>query len=94
METSPLSEGQIRLIRQWAKAYRAWNEQQRAQRQRARRRSIEEKLALFFELWEAVAEIAPPKSAALHQAQLQAHLLERQRMQRFEELRAHGKSIA
>ena len=84
---------QVRLIREWAEAYRLWNEQELARRRAsAGRESVGEKLAAFFDLCETMWQIAPPQSAALYQAQLRAHAVERERMRRFEERRAHGKS--
>lgn len=82
------SRKQARLIREWAAAYRLWNERELASRRaEAGRKSVEEKLSAFFDLCEAIFQIAPPKSTALYQAQLQAHLRERARVQRFEERR-------
>jgi hypothetical protein len=79
---------QTRQIREWAAAYRAWNEKKLRQRQEsAGQESVEEKLSSFFDLCEAMFEIAPPKSAALYQAQLQAHGVERERIRCFEERR-------
>ena len=86
---------QIKLIREWVQAYRLWNEQELTRRRAsAGCERVEEKLAAFFDLCETVLQIAPPKSAALYQAQLRAHAVERERMRRFEERRAnaHGKS--
>jgi hypothetical protein len=89
------SSEQIRLIREWAEAYRLWNTQELARRRtEAGQESVEEKLIAFFELCETMFQITPPKSAALYQAQLQSHVDERQRMLRFEEQRAHGKSAS
>ena len=80
-------------IREWAAAYRVWNELELRQRQeRAGQESVEEKLSSFFDLCEAMFNIAPSKSAALYQAQLQAHGVERARMWHFEQRRVHGKS--
>ncbi len=86
---------QARRIREWAAAYRLWNERELERRRaEAGRRSVEEKLAEFFDLCEAVFRIAPRKSTALYQAQLQAHLRERERVQYFEERRIDGKPSA
>jgi hypothetical protein len=84
---------QATQIREWAAAYHAWNEQELRQRQEsAGQESVEERLASFFDLCEAMFRIAPSKSAALYQAQLQAHEVERARMWQFEQRRAYGKS--
>lgn len=89
------SREQTRRIREWAAAYRLWNERELARRRaEAGRRSVEEKLSAFFDLCEAIFQIAPPKSMALYQAQLQAHLRERERVQRFEERRTDGEPAA
>lgn len=86
------SHEQTRLIREWAEAYRLWNKRELAcRRTEVGQESVEEKLAAFFDLCETMFQITPPKSAALYQAQLQAHADERQRMLHFEEQRAHGK---
>jgi type I restriction enzyme S subunit len=82
-----------RLIREWAAAYRLWNEGELARRLTvAGRESMQEKLAAFFDLCETMFQIAPSKSTGLYQAQLRAHIAERERMQRFEEGRAHAES--
>lgn len=89
----PPSRGHARLIREWAAAYRQWNEQELARRRaEAGRKSAEEKLSAFFDLCEAIFQIAPPKSTALYQAQLQAHARERARVQSFEERRKRWKT--
>lgn len=86
---------QVRLIREWAEAYRLWNEQELARRRAsAGRESVGEKLAAFFDLCETMWQIAPSKSTALSQAQLRAHAVERKRMRCFEERRAQGNSTA
>lgn len=90
-----MSSGQRQQIREWAEAYRLWNERELARRRaRAGCFSIEQKLAAFFDLCQAMSVIAPAKSPALFQAQWQAHLEERKRIVRFEELRRHGDSAA
>jgi hypothetical protein len=95
MKHKPSKDEQTEIIREWAAAYRLWNEQELTRRQaKAGQQSVEEKLTAFFDLCETMFQISPPKSTALYQAQLRAHLDERQRMLRFEELRAHGKSAA
>jgi hypothetical protein len=92
MSHKPTNDEQTRQIREWAAAYRLWNEQDLRRRQvRAGQESVEEKLASFFDLCEAMFQIAPAKSAALYQAQLQAHGVERARMWQFEQRRAYGK---
>jgi hypothetical protein len=88
-----LSGKQTRMIREWAEAYRLWNARERARRRlQAGRESVEEKLRAFFDLCETMWQISPPKSKSLYEAHLRAHVEERRRMLRFEELRAHGKS--
>ena len=95
MKHKLFSHEQTRLIREWAEAYRLWNKQELARRRtEAGQESVEEKLAVFFDLCETMFRITPPKSAALYQAQLRAHADERQRMLHFEEQRAHGKSAS
>jgi hypothetical protein len=92
MSHKPTNDEQTRQIREWAAAYRLRNEQDLRRRQaRAGQESVEEKLASFFDLCEAMFQIAPSKSAALYQAQLQAHGVERARMWQFEQRRANGK---
>jgi len=84
---------QVQRIREWAQAYRYWNEQEIARRRViAGSRSIEEKLSAFFDLCEAVWQIAAPKSPALYQAQLRAHAVVQERIGRFERDRTRGKS--
>ena len=91
----PPKDNPTSLIREWAAAYRLWNEQELVRRQAmAGQESVQEKLAAFFDLCETMFQIAPHKSMALYEAQLYAHGVERERMQRFEERRAHGKSAA
>jgi hypothetical protein len=93
MRHKPSKDEQTRQIREWAAAYRVWNERELRQRQeRAGRESVEEKLSSFFDLCEAMFQIAPSKSEALYQTQLQAHGVERARMRDFEHRRAYGKS--
>ena len=93
MSRKPSNDDQTRQIREWAAAYRVWNEQELRHRQEsAGQESVEEKLASFFDLCEAMFKIAPSKSAALYQAQLRAHGVERARMWQFEQRRSHRKS--
>lgn len=93
MKHKLLSGEQAKLIREWAEAYRLWNEQEWARRRAlAGHRSMEEKMDTFFDLCEAVLQIAPPKSMALYQAQWRAHAVVQERIRRFEERRAHGES--
>jgi len=93
MSYKPTNDEQARQIREWAAAYRVWNEQELRQRQEsAGQESVEEKLASFFDLCEAMFKIAPSKSAALYQAQLQAHGVERARVWHFEQRRAYEES--
>lgn len=95
MRHKPPNDEQTRLIREWAAAYCLWNEQELVRRQAmAGQESVQEKLAAFFDLCETMFQIAPRKSMALHEAQLYAHRVERERMRRFEELRTRGKSAA
>jgi hypothetical protein len=87
-----MADEQTKLIREWAAAYRLWNEQEQARRRAsAGRESAEEKLAAFFDLCETMFQIAPAKSPVLYNAQLRAHIVERERMQLFEERRARRK---
>jgi hypothetical protein len=93
MERKLSESEQTRLIREWAATYRLWNERELARRRAVvDQESIQEKLATFFDLCETIFQIAPSKSPRLYQAQLRAHIAERERMQRFEARRAHGKS--
>lgn len=95
MKHKLFSNKQTKMIREWAEAYRLWNKQELVcRRTKAGQESVEEKLAAFFDLCETMFQIAPPKNAALYQAQLQAHADERQRMLRFAEQRKHGKSAS
>jgi hypothetical protein len=81
--------------RQWAETYRLWNEQKLAHhRALAGRRSAEQKLITLFDLCQAMQVISSLKNPALFNAQWQAHLGERRRIVRFEELRRHGKPPA
>jgi hypothetical protein len=92
MSHKPSNDEQTKRIREWATAYRLWNEQEQVRRRvRAGQESVEEKLASFFDLCEAMFQITPPKSAALYHAQLQAHGVERERIRCFEERRTYGK---
>jgi hypothetical protein len=93
MSHDPSNHEQTKRIREWATAYRLWNEQEQARRRvRVGQESVEEKLVSFFDLCEAMLQIIPKKSAALYQAQLQAHGVERERMRQFEQRRSYGKS--
>jgi hypothetical protein len=93
MSHKPSNDEQTRQIREWAAAYRVWNAQELRRRQeRAGQESVEEKLASFFDLCEAMFQIAPSKSAALYLAQLQSHGVERARISYFEQRQAFGKS--
>jgi hypothetical protein len=95
MKRKPPQHDQTSLIREWAAAYRLWNEQELVRRQAmAGQESVQEKLAAFFDLCETMFQIAPRKSMALYRTQLYAHGVERERMRRFEELRTRGKSAA
>jgi hypothetical protein len=86
---------QAKVIREWAAAYRAWNESELARRRAtAGQEGLQEKLASFFDLCETMFQIVPTKSTRLYEAQLQAHRAERERMQQFEAERARGKSTA
>jgi len=80
-------------VREWAAAYRSWNEQKAARRREtAGRESLEEKVAAFLDLCEAVWQISPPKSLALFLAQRQSHALVQERLLLLERHRSHGKS--
>jgi len=87
--------GEAESIREWFWYYRQWNEQKLVERlQQAGKQPLEEKLAEFFDLCEAMRIIAPQKSPALYEAQLRHHIRERNHITRFEELRKYGKSTA
>lgn len=83
------------LIRQWAAAYRSWNELKAAHRREAAgQERFEEKMAAFLDLCEAVWQISSPKGPALFLAQRQAHALVQERLLLLERHRSRGKSSA
>jgi hypothetical protein len=86
---------QDQQVREWAAAYRAWNEREIARRRTtAGRQPLEKKLSAFFDLCEMVRQLAGPKTAALYQAQLRTHVIVQDRIRRLERHRSRGKSSA
>ena len=78
-------------LREWARLYREWDYKRREERLRqAGRSSVGEKLADFFDLCEAVRQLAPHKSEALRQRELESHIQLQRRILEFEKLRRRG----
>lgn len=83
------------LVREWAAAYRSWNELKTAhRREAAKRESFEGKMAIFLDLCEAVGQISSPKGPALLLTQRQTHALVQERLLLLERRRSRGKPPA